>query len=118
MHNLKCIISLLYNHNLKPSAIAFKFQTIGDFNSFGGFLGHPVSYNLQTCACFGVPRLVSAAWYMLERDDHGTYTHESALTRRMWYSTVTPTTPDMRRVSWGQSAQTTTREVSFAYILS
>ena len=60
------------------------------------------------------PRLVSAAWYMLERDDHRTYTHESALTRRMWYSTVTPTTPDMRRVSWGQSAQTTTREVSFA----
>ena len=53
-------------------------------------------------------------WYMLERDDHRTYTHESALTRRMWYSTVTPTDPDMRRVSWGQSALTTTREVSFA----
>ena len=51
-------------------------------------------------ACFGVLRLVSAAWYMLERDVHRTYTHESALTRRMWYSTVTPTDPDMRRVSW------------------
>ena len=56
-------------------------------------------------------------WYMLERDDHRTYTHESALTRRMWYSTVTPTDPDMRRVSWGQSALTTTREVSFALSL-
>ena len=54
---------------------------------------------------------------MLERDDHRTYTHEPALTRRMWYSTVTPTTPDMRRVSWGQSAQTTAREVSFALSL-
>ena len=54
---------------------------------------------------------------MLERDDHRTYTHESALTRRMWYSTVTPTDPDMRRVSWGQSALTTTREVSFALSL-
>ena len=54
---------------------------------------------------------------MLERDVHRTYTHESALTRRMWYSTVTPTDPDMRRVSWGQSAQTTTREVSFALSL-
>ena len=54
------------------------------------------------------------SWYMLERDVHRTYTHESALTRRMWYSTVTPTDPDMRRVSWGQSAQTTTSEVSFA----
>ena len=53
---------------------------------------------------------------MLERDDHRTYTHESALTRRMWYSTVTPTDPDMRRVSWGQSAQTTTTEVSFALL--
>ena len=49
----------------------------------------------------------------MERDDHRTYTHESALTRRMWYSTVTPTDPVMRRASWGQSAQTTTREVSF-----
>ena len=68
-------------------------------------------------ACFGVLRLVSAAWYMMERDDHRTYTHESALTRRMWYSTVTPTDPDMRKVSWGQSAQTTTREVSFALAL-
>ena len=48
---------------------------------------------------------------MMERDDHRTYTHESALTRRMWYSTVTPTDPVMRRASWGQSAQTTTREV-------
>ena len=56
-------------------------------------------------------------WYMLEHDDHCTYTHESALTRRMWYSTVTPTDPDMRRVSWGQSALTTTREVSFALSL-
>ena len=55
---------------------------------------------------------------MLERDDHRTYTHESALTRRMWYSTVTPTDPDMRRVSWGQSALTTTREVSFALSLT
>ena len=54
---------------------------------------------------------------MLECDDHCTYTYESALTRRMWYSTVTPTDPDMRRVSWGQSAQTTTREVSFALSL-
>ena len=51
--------------------------------------------------------------YMLDRD-HRTYTHESALTRRMWYSTVTPTDPDMRRVSWGQSALTTT---SFALSL-
>ena len=62
-------------------------------------------------------RLVTAVWYMLERDDHRAYTHESALTRRMWYSTVTPTAPDTRRVSWGQSAQTTTREVSFALTL-
>ena len=27
------------------------------------------------------------------------------------------THPDMRRVTWGQSAQTTTREVSFALLL-
>ena len=46
-------------------------------------------------ACFGVLRLVRAAWYMMERDDHRTYTHESAITRRMWYSTVTPTDPDI-----------------------
>ena len=56
-------------------------------------------------------------WYMLERDVYRTYTHESALTRLMWYSTVTTTDPDMRRVSWGQSALTTTREVSFALSL-
>ena len=56
------------------------------------------------------------SWYMLERDVHRTYTHASALTRRMWYSTVTPTDPDMRRVSWGQSAQTTTREDIYIYI--
>ena len=31
---------------------------------------------------------------------------------------VTPTHPDMRRVSWGQSAQTTAREVSFAILLA
>ena len=35
----------------------------------------------------------------------------------MWYNTTTSTHPDMRRVQWGQSAQTTTREVSFALSL-
>ena len=36
----------------------------------------------------------------------------------MWDNTATSTHPDMRRVSWGQSAQTTTREVSFAILLT
>ena len=36
--------------------------------------------------------------------------------RGMWDNTATSTYPDMRRVSWGQSAQTNTREVSFCNI--
>jgi hypothetical protein len=35
----------------------------------------------------------------------------------MWYNTMTSTHPDMRSVQWGQSAQTTAREVSFALSL-
>ena len=36
----------------------------------------------------------------------------------MWYNTKTQTHRDMRRVQWGQNAQTTTREVSFALMLT
>ena len=46
------------------------------------------------------------------------YPHASAHTRRMWDNTAMSTYPDMRRVSWGQIAQTTTREVSFAILLA
>ena len=44
------------------------------------------------------------------------YPHASVHTRRMWDNTGTSTYPDMRRGSWDQSVQTTTREMSFAYI--
>ena len=50
--------------------------------------------------------------------DRFVFIHMSALTRRMWDNTATSTHPDMRRVSWGQSAQTTTREVSLAILLT
>ena len=44
--------------------------------------------------------------------------YASALTRRMRDNTATSTHPDMRGVSWGQSAQTATREVCFAILLA
>ena len=34
----------------------------------------------------------------------------------MWENPAMPTNPDMRRVSWGQSTQTTRKEVSFCNI--
>ena len=46
------------------------------------------------------------------------YPHASAPTTRMWDNPATPTHPEMRRVSWGQSAQTTTKELSFAILLT
>jgi hypothetical protein len=36
----------------------------------------------------------------------------------MWYNTKTQTHRDMRRVQWGQNSQTTTKEVSFALMLT
>ena len=74
---------------------------------------------------FRLVRLVSAALYISSAALYifryvmvRIYPHESALTRRMWDNTATSTHTDKHRTSWGQSAQTTTREVSFGILLA
>ena len=49
---------------------------------------------------------------------NGRYTRELALTKRTRYNATQPTHVDMRRVSLGHSAQTTTRKVGILGIIT
>ena len=75
-------------------------------------------------ACFGVLRLVSAAWYTSRYAMTFVFVYmqlalPSACTARYKDKVQhgPSTHPDMRRVSWGQSAQTTTRLHTSTFII-
>ena len=61
------------------------------------------------------PRQCSFAAHLCRRRVR-IYPHAGALTKRMWDNPARPMHPDMRRVSGGQSARTTRREVSVAIL--
>ena len=69
-------------------------------------------------ACFGALRLISSAWYTSKHAMTFVYIYRcNLLSQAHVVQYGRSAHPDMRRVSWDQSGQTTTGEVSFALLL-